>query len=255
MRKIGMMQPYLFPYLGYFQLISAVDVFVLGDNLQYVKESWMNRNRILDQGKPFLISFPLKKSSHLSRINEKLFADHYIVDKEVLMKRIRHCYANAPAKHEFLPVLEEIMSMPEINFAKFAENSIRRICDYLEIRTPILIASNLDLEETGNKQDRVIHTMKKLNGDIYINPCGGMKLYEDAYFYQRGIALRFHHMDDITYRQHGRDFVPSLSIIDVLMFNRREKAIEMLAAYSLKRQQDIEEDLEEMSMSVIGNFR
>ncbi|MDB5758711.1 MAG: hypothetical protein JWM30_2000 [Burkholderia sp.] len=249
MQKIGMMQPYLFPYLGYFQLISAVDMFVLGDNLQYVKESWINRNRMLEHGKPFLFSFPLKKSSHLSLINEKLFLDDYLLDRAALLKRISHCYAKAPAYRDFFPLLEDIMDFREERLAKFAENSIRKICNYLEIRTPILIASDLDIEKTNDKQDRVIVTMKKLKGDMYVNPSGGRTLYDAAYFNHHGLALRFHQMDDIYYRQHGNDFVPSLSIIDVLMFNSRRTAREMLNAYSLHGEQENDASITEAGMA------
>lgn len=233
MRKIGMMQPYLFPYLGYFQLIAAVDAFVLGDNLQYVKETWINRNRILEGGKAATITFPLKKSSYLSRINEKVFADSYMEDRAALRKRLHYCYANAPYSRPVLALMDELLRYPERQLAGFAINSIRRICDYLEIATPIMVASGLDIGPVVDKQERVAETMKRVDGDLYINPVGGMLLYDPSYFAERGFSLCFHRMHDIRYQQFGNPFEASLSIIDVLMFNSREEVRTMLDAYDL----------------------
>lgn len=234
--KIGAMQPYLFPYLGYFQLVSAVDEFVLGDDLQYVKESWINRNRILVNRAEKLISFPLKKSSHLARINEKEFSDDFPDVVEVLLKQLRNAYANAACFNLAYPLLESVLRHRETNLARYAEHSIRTLCDYLEIRTPIRIASSLNLETPRDKQSRVIQTVRRLNGDTYVNPIGGLALYDAAHFKAHGITLRFHRMNAFEYKQFGHAFIPSLSIIDVLMFNSKSRVMEMLDWYALEDQ-------------------
>ena len=232
-KKIGMMQPYLFPYLGYFQLMAAVDIFVLGDDLQYVKESWINRNRILVNGKDKLVTFPLKKDSHHLNINQRYFSDNFSEEMEHLLRIIFASYRKAPCFDRVYPLLEEILMYDEKNLAKFTIRSLRRLCDYMRIETPILIASDLVIGEVADKQDRVILTQKKLGGEVYINLIGGMKLYSPERFQEHGIVLKFHQIDDIRYPQFGSEFVPLLSIIDVLMFNDLPKMQDLLSRYSL----------------------
>lgn len=232
-KKIGMMQPYMFPYLGYFQLISAVDVFVLGDNLQYVKESWINRNRILMEGKDKLISFPLKKGAHRSKINERVFSDNFSDEIDKLLRVLYSAYSKAPCYKKIIPFLEDLLRYPEPNLAKYAEHSIRGICNYLNITTPIVVASDLSIDEVIDKQDRVIKTAKKLNGDVYINLIGGVELYDFDRFAENELKLKFHQMNSLAYPQFENDFVSLLSIIDVLMFNDVAETRKLLACYSL----------------------
>jgi hypothetical protein len=232
-KRVALMQPYIFPYLGYFQLINAADVFVLGDDLQYEKESWINRNRILANGAGKLISFPLKKDHHRARINQRVFVDSIEADTGRMLKMIANCYANAPAFSGFYPLLDDCLRRPERNLAAYAARSIRTLCDYLGIATPIRMASEFGLPGQIDKQDRVIRTVRLLGGETYINPIGGAGLYREAHFRRNGLTLRFHRMNDFTYRQFGKPFVPNLSIIDVLMFNGRERVREMLDFYTL----------------------
>jgi hypothetical protein len=232
-KTVGMMQPYMFPYIGYFQLISAVDVFVLGDDLQYVKETWINRNRILMNGRDRMITFPLKKGSHLSRINEKVFSDDFPVEMDKLLRVLHNAYSKAPCYKKVMPFLEAVIRYPEPNLAKYAENSIRQICDYLNLTTQIIVASDLSINGVIDKQDRVVKTAKKLNSDVYINLIGGVDLYDLDYFQENGLKLKFHRMNDISYPQFGNDFVPLLSIIDVLMFNNAQELQRKLSCYCL----------------------
>lgn len=228
-----MMQPYLFPYLGYFQLIAAVDVFVLGDDLQYVKESWINRNRILMNGTDRLISFPLKKGHHLSKINERVFSDGFPAEMDKLVRILHGAYFRAPCYKKVMPFLEETIRYPEQNLAKYAENSIRRLCDYIGISTPIVMASELAIDNATDRQDRVVKTVKKLDGGVYINFIGGGSLYDFEYFRECGLTLLFHKMNDVLYPQFGNAFLPRLSIIDVLMFNEIPEVRRLLSCYSL----------------------
>jgi hypothetical protein len=236
-KKIGMMQPYLFPYLGYFQLIDSVDLFVLSDDLQYINKGWINRNTILINGEARYFGFPLKKASHLAKINERRFSDDFPYQMEKLLKRIVHAYARAPYFGTTYPVLEQIISFPETNLAKYAEHSVRRMCSHLGIATGILISSELQVNGNLDAQERVIETVKKLNGDTYINPIGGVELYNFEYFRRNGITLKFHRMHDVRYRQLGGGFIPSLSIIDVLMFNNIRTVTSLLASYTAEEPQ------------------
>lgn len=233
-QKIGIMQPYLFPYLGYFQLISAVDVFVLSDDLQYIHQGWINRNRILVNGKASYIQFPLKKASYSLKINERYFVDNFSHHIDKLLRGISLSYAKAPCFKNVFLLLENIMRFPEKNLAKYVENSIRSICAYLYITTPILVSSKLSLDASLRSQYRVIETVKRLDGNVYINPIGGTALYSFDEFRRHEIDLKFHRMRDVQYRQFGSDFVPYLSIIDVLMFNEIPEVRKKLSYYSLE---------------------
>lgn len=231
---IAMMQPYLFPYLGYFQLFAAADIFVLGDDLQYVKDGWINRNRILNNGEPRLITFPLKKDHHGLNINERYLSDNFQDEITPLLKTIGMTYSNAPFRDDVFPLLEKIMRYPQKNLALYSENSIREIGAYLKITTPIVISSKLQLPAPTDHQDRVILTMKALGGATYINPIGGLDLYCSKYFSQKNLKLKFHRMHAFSYPQLKSSFVPNLSIIDVMMFNSVEGIGQHLKKFSLE---------------------
>lgn len=233
LRSFSVMQPYLFPYLGYFQLIARSDVFVLGDNLQYAKGSWINRNRILLNGQPKLITIPLRKDNLTAPINQRWLSENYPHEAQKLLKTLEQGYTNAPYKAETLELVRQILACPECNLARFIENSIRRICTHLQIATPIHIGSELDLPARMDKQERIISIAQKMKADLYINSIGGTALYSSAHFRAHGLALRFLRMDDLSYPQLKHPFVPSLSIIDVLMFNSRSEAQALLERFSL----------------------
>ncbi|MBT8765796.1 WbqC family protein [Metapseudomonas boanensis] len=232
-KTIAMMQPYLFPYLGYFQLIAASDLFVLGDDLQYVKGSWVNRNRILVNGEPKFITFPLKKDCHTLNINQRYLSGDIQGELSRIIRMITLSYSRAPFFSEVLPWLEQVMRFPQINLARYAENAIRETCAYLHITTPILRSSDLHLPPPVDHQDRVIQTMEVLGGNSYINPIGGLGLYSPDYFMSRGIKLNFHRIDEIEYKQLTKPFVANLSIIDLLMFNGVDQIQNMLKRFSL----------------------
>ena len=233
LRTVSMMQPYLFPYLGYFQLIALSDVFVLGDDLQYVKGSWMNRNRILVNGQPKLITFPLKKGHQTEQIRERWLCDDFDREAEALMKMLERSYAKAPERDSVLPLIRGILQCPDRNLALFTEHSLRCLCAYLDIHTPIYRGSSLGLPAKMDMQERVIQITHRMDGELYLNPIGGMDLYCPARFRADGLLLRFLRMDDIAYPQLKHPFVPSLSIIDVLMFNSREALKDLLLRFSV----------------------
>jgi hypothetical protein len=176
----------------------------------------------------------LKKANHCLKINERFLSDDFSQVSDKLLRIIYNAYIKAPCFKKVFPFLEEIIKFPETNLAKYAENSIRRICDYLEITTTIIPASDLSIENVIDKQDRVIKTARKINAQVCINLIGGMNLYDQNYFREQGIELKFHRMGDIQYKQFNNDFVPFLSIIDVLMFNEVNEVQEKLSLYTLQ---------------------
>lgn len=232
-KTIAMMQPYLFPYLGYFQLIAAADVFVLSDDLQYIRAGWVNRNRILDKNEARMITFPLKRDRFELGINQRWLCDNFNDEAERIIKVIIHNYSKAPCFDQVMTLLERLIRFPEHNLALYIEHSLKAVCAHLRIETPMYRASELNMPGPLDKQDRVIQTAKMFGASLYINPIGGTELYNPDYFARHELGLSFIKMDDIAYRQHRLPFVGSLSIIDVLMFNSVEKIQTLLPRYTL----------------------
>jgi len=232
-KKMAIMQPYLFPYLGYFQLIAAVDIFVIYDDTQLISRGWVNRNRILVNGEPSFITLPLKKAPLQESINSRFFVHDIEWHKQKALKAIRMSYSRAPYFKESYPLIESIFACPEINVATFNENSIRKICRYLEIATPIRISSELGIGTELSGKDRVIAMLTGSGAKAMITPIGGVELYSCDEFMQLGIELKFIKMNDIVYRQFGSSFIQNLSIIDAFMFMHRSEIRERLSDYSL----------------------
>jgi hypothetical protein len=236
--KTAIMQPYLFPYMGYFQLIHAVDQFVIYDDVNYIKNGWINRNQYLVNGQKKIFTLSLNKASSF-----KLIKDTYILDDEnhrlrkKILKTLAMAYSKAPFYKMIFDLIEEIILYPNNNIAAYNENSIRKICSYLNIKTSLLISSALNMETLFVAQERVIEICLSLGTTLYINAIGGKSLYNQADFNKKGLELRFlrSNSDRIHYHQFNDKFVPGLSIIDVLMFNPVEGIQVFLQEYSLEK--------------------
>jgi len=222
--KLAIMQPYFMPYIGYFQLIGAADVFVLYDNIKYTKKGWINRNRFLRNGADAMFSLPLKKDSDFLDVGERELAEDFNRDK--FLNQLRGAYARAPHFKETLPLLEQIVRFEDHNLFRFIHHSIVCICRYLDIRAEIRISSHISINHELKSQDKVIALCQELGADNYINSIGGIELYAKEEFRVRGIELHFLKTHLKEYTQFGDPFVPWLSIVDVLMFNPIESIIE-----------------------------
>jgi hypothetical protein len=231
--KLGIMQPYLFPYIGYFQLINAVDRFVIYDNIQFTKKGWINRNRILVNDKEEYFTIPLKKDSDFLNIDKRTVAPGFATEKDKLLRRITASYKKAPYFDKVLPLVEEVINSGEENLFRFVQRSIVAVCDYLDIDTEITVSSAVPIDHELRGQDKVIAICLALNADHYINPPGGISLYSKEAFEQNNIKLDFLQPNAIEYRQFNNEFVPWLSIIDVMMFNSVDEIREKLNAYTL----------------------
>ncbi|OWW18577.1 hypothetical protein AYR66_00770 [Noviherbaspirillum denitrificans] len=227
------MQPYLFPYLGYFQLIAAVDTFVIYDDTQLISRGWVNRNRILVNGKPSFITLPLKKAHLEENINARYFVDDIEWHKQKILKAVRMSYSRAPYFKDHFPLIESIIHCTEKNIATFNENAIRKICEYLAIPTTIQVSSRQGFGIELSGKERVLAILKGSGATSTISPIGGLHLYSCDEFMQHGIELKFIKMNDIVYRQFGNAFLPNLSIIDVFMFMDRSEIQERLSDYAL----------------------
>lgn len=223
------MQPYIFPYFGYFQLIKSVDIFVIYDDVNFIKQGWINRNRILLNGNPFMFTLNLKGASSFKRINEI----ELVFNKHKLVTTIRLAYCKAPYFNEVYPIISNILLNEETNLAKYLINSLCSTLEYLGISVSILVSSKIEKDTFLSGDDKVINICKQFKVTNYINAIGGQKLYSREKFSENGLMLNFIKSNSIVYQQFKDPFIPDLSIIDVMMFNSPDEIKKMLNQYEL----------------------
>ncbi len=232
--KIAIMQPYLFPYIGYWQLINAADCFVILDDVNYIMRGYIARNSILLGGKEHRFSVPVHHASQ-----NKLIMDTKLnftpEDKNKFMETLRLAYGKAPFYKQGEELIRGIIMNGTNDLTGYIENSILRICGYLGIERPVMRSSHIAKDNSLKGQERIIALCKALNADTYINPPGGRDLYSRERFSEESIELLFLDpaMDKITYRQFDNEFVSYLSIIDFIMFNDIREIRKFLDMYSL----------------------
>jgi len=231
--KIGIMQPYFFPYIGYFQLINAVDEFVIYDNIEYTKKGWINRNRILVNNVDKYISLPLKKDSDFLHVKERCLAESWAKENKLLLNRIKESYKKAPYFDLAFQLVESCLNLSDMNLFDFIFRTLIMTNEYLEIKTNIVVSSNIDIDHGLKGEEKVIAICKNRKATKYYNAIGGMQLYSKENFYKEKIELQFLKTNDIRYRQFSQGFVPLLSIIDVMMFNSKEEINGFLKEFTL----------------------
>lgn len=234
MIKTAVMQPYFFPYVGYFQLLEASDTFVILDDVNFIKRGWINRNNILLNGAPHLFSLPLDKPSQNRLICETRL-NFPAKERERFLKTIYAAYKKSKQFSAFYVSLEEIIWFEDDDLTSFIHNSFNVTCAYLGLERNIIRSSQIDKNNSLRAQDRIIEVCKLVGTDLYINPPGGKDLYSLDNFKKNSIDLKFLNTisDAVVYNQFQHDFVPNLSFIDVLMFNSKETAMTMLRQYKL----------------------
>ncbi len=229
--KLAIMQPYFFPYIGYWQLMNCVDEFVVYDNVEYVKQGWINRNRYLCNGKPKYFTLPLVRDSDFLDVNMRCVSQTYL-DKGIYNK-IKSAYHKAPFFDECFNLISEIYEYSERNLFDFLFRTINAVKKLLDIQTPVLISSQISDNKDLKGEQRVIDICVIENASCYVNPIGGVNLYNEDNFKSMGVEIRFLKSRVPKYEQFGEDFVPSLSIIDVLMFNGIDGTKKMLDEYDI----------------------
>lgn len=227
--KVAIMQPYFFPYLGYFQLIAAVDVFVIYDDVNYINRGWVNRNNILANGRPQPISLALGNRSQNLCINQ---ID--VVDTGVkLLKTLAQSYSKAPQFQRIYPLLESVIQYQDKNLGNYLSHLLKVVCAAMGVQTTLLRSSALQKDNTLKGQEKILAICKALQATHYVNAIGGKELYQTASFLEQSLALSFLQTRQLVYPQSGHAFVPNLSIIDVLMFNDLAQCRKLLAEYDL----------------------
>ena len=233
--NIAIMQPYVFPYIGYFQLINSVDIFVFYNDVNFIKSGWINRNNIQVNGEPSLFTIPLSKSSQFSKINNTNI-HHLLYEKWKIkfLNTINLVYKKTAYFNEVYTLIEDVLDRKYQNIGDLAATSILEVSKYIKLNREFVFSSER-FDDTKEKQneERIVDIVNKLNGKVYINALGGQKLYKKEYFQNQSISLKFLETHILPYDQFGLDFISGLSIIDILMFNSIENIDRILASYKL----------------------
>lgn len=234
--SVAAIQPYFFPYLGYFQLLAHVDTFVVLDDAQYVKRSWINRNRILEHGLAAMLTLPVASESHRQLICEKRLHEPRYHQRK-LLARIQHAYHSAPHLDSVSAFLESLFLGKNETVASFNVRALRALHELLELQTRLILASERAYPPCPTAQERIIRICLEEDGTRYVNPirARSLGLYDQAAFSAAGLELSYLSIDaDMHYDQNGARFVPDLSVIDVLMFNSTAQTRELLDRFLLE---------------------
>lgn len=226
MIKYAVMQPYFFPYIGYFQLMAEVDVFVVYDNIKYTKKGWINRNRILLNGKDSTFSLPLKKDSDFLDVKDRVLSETF--NREDLINKICGAYRRAPYFKDVFPLLKSIINYRDDNLFNYIFFSLKSIKEYLGLACDIKISSSINIDHSLKSQDKVLAFGNALGAKAYSNPPGGISLYSQDAFASHGMTLNFIQPNSIIYKQFDEPFVAWLSIIDVMMFNSSDEVLRLI---------------------------
>ena len=234
--RLGIMQPYFFPYIGYFALTAAADEWVVFDVTQYTRKSWINRNRVLHPVSGW--NYITAAVAHAPR--DALTRDVRVLDvaatRASLLGKIAHYRRAAPFFNDVVALIDEVFDAPRNDsIVELNMRAMRAVCARLGIDRPTLVASEIDLDWSSvtHAGGWALLIAIHLGATGYVNPVGGKALFRPEEFAAAGIALEFLQMPEVTYGTDGFEFVPSLSILDVLMWNAPDTVAEMLTRASI----------------------
>lgn len=234
--KIAIMQPYFLPYIGYYQLINSVDKFIIYDDVNYIKQGWINKNNLLSNNLISSFVIPLDSPSSFNQIrNTKINPNQYEFWKIKILKTLNQNYRKAPYFNKCYELFLDIIDIKnlDISISELNYISLKKISNYLEINTEIIKSSTQYNNSELKAQERIIDICKKEKAEVYINLIGGIELYNKIDFKASNIDLFFIKTDEIYYKQFNDNFIPFLSIIDVIMFNSVNEIKKMLNKFSL----------------------
>ncbi|MBC7511990.1 MAG: WbqC family protein [Ferruginibacter sp.] len=232
------MQPYFLPYIGYFQLISCVDVFVFFDDVNYINKGWINRNQLLQKNKPIKFTIPLLKATQNKLINEIELADYNKWRKDFL-RMVEMNYGKAPQFSFVFRWLNDLLHKKNfLLISELAEESVMAVANLLELPSKFLTSASITYNQSNNLNGsgKILELCEFLGADEYINPKNGKELYEQRDFLNRSIKLGFINTNELSYPQFRNEaFVANLSILDVLMFNDVKEAMELMKKYDINK--------------------
>lgn len=225
---LAVMQPYIFPYIGYYQLVYSADIFISYDDVSFIKQGYINRNNILANGNPLRFTLPVIGASSNALIQNLEYSN-----SKKILRTIAQAYARAPYFGDVFPIIELVFNQENRSVAHINSLSIQVVFEYLNIDKKILIASQIDYDRTKERADRLIELSKVHCCEQYVNSPGGRELYQKEYFQKKGVKLNFIESQIQPYAQNSDVFVPYLSMIDILMNCSKEEVIKMLNQYKL----------------------
>ncbi len=234
--KVSVMQPYLFPYIGYYQMIAASDIFVFYDNVDFIQRGWINRNRIISKEDSQYFTVPLKKVKQGQLINEVLMHD-FLEWKENFIKTLRFTYQKAPYFEQTFTFIENFLSENDTEkISDLACHSVKSVLNLINCSTNILNSSELSVDfNEADKVQKIILILQELNANEIILPPGSTSLYSQDDFSKSHIKVSFMKLPGAEYRQFGnKPFKPYLSIIDVMMFNDIQNVSEMIKNHQMQ---------------------
>ncbi|MBV2225683.1 MULTISPECIES: WbqC family protein [Sphingobacterium] len=236
-KKIGIMQPYFFPYLGYISLIKHTDRFILLDTVQFIRRGWIERNRILKQKEGWLyIQVPLKKENGRSTLIKDCVLDNTKPWKEKILAQFQIYKKIAPNYELVMDFLRKTFSKDFDNITSLNRHVLTEICKYLDMERDISIFSEMGIkiDQPQDSDEWALNICKRLGAKLtYINPIGGMSFFDRTKYFNADIDMYFHQINLQEYKQGYREFEPGLSILDALMFNTKEEIHNMLDQFEL----------------------
>jgi WbqC-like protein family len=227
---IAVMQPYLFPYLGYYQLVHHVSEFIFFDDVNFIKKGYIHRNAVLLDGEARLFSLPVDHASQ-----NRLIMEHVFLDRSGEVENlIAQAYRTAPNFSRVFPLMCDVLRQPDRSVVNVTARSITAVFDYLGLKKRFSFSSRVPKSPSARGQQKIIEICLAKAANRYTNAIGGKPLYEPAQFDRHGIVLEFIRMHPVTYRQAAKTFVPNLSIIDVLMHCSKEETKGLLGQYVIE---------------------
>ncbi|MBO0198048.1 MULTISPECIES: WbqC family protein [Vibrio] len=230
--KLALMQPYLFPYIGYYQLAYHSDFFLFYDDVTYIKGGYINRNNILTKNGKHLFTLPIHKASSFTLIKDLEYTDK----TGKLLSTIRQNYSKAPFFDEVFPIIEKVICYKDRSVSKISALSIIEVFKYLGLDFKFDFTSNIDYERDKSAKEKIYNLCHIYNCNNYVNTLGGVSLYDKEEFKNEGISLNFiEFCADEYYQFNNKDsFISHLSIIDVMMNESKENIISMIEKNILK---------------------
>lgn len=225
--KLAIMQPYFFPYIGYYQLVNSVDEFVFFDDVNFIKKGYIHRNTICSQQAPLNFTLPVKNISQNRKINEHFYVKNF----EKFKNSIYLSYKKTPFFAEIFNLIENILSTDNLNVAELNSKTITSVFEYLDIQKKFSFASTLSIPKEEKGQNRIISICKKKSCSTYHNPIGAkdLDLYDSLYFSKNNIELRFIRKNIIHTHLQNNNF----SMIDILTNNHPDEIKACLSEYKL----------------------
>ncbi|MCH9809551.1 MAG: WbqC family protein [Alphaproteobacteria bacterium] len=235
--RVAVMQPYLWPYLGYFNLIHAVDVFVFLDDVQYIRRGWINRNRIQQGGVDLTFTLPVEKAPRETPVDEvRIAPDRYAIFVEKFTRQLSAVYGGAPEYDAVAALVAGTLECDQASIGAMAEHSVREVCAHIGLERDMRRASQLPDDVAGRDLrggDRLAHIARGLGATEYVNPPGGRSLYTPELFASYGLGLGFVAPELPVYTRPA-PFISGLSILDALMYCPPTVVMGLVGRYSVQ---------------------